>query len=121
VSNCRIGNIGASILAGALHDNTTLTELTLRENNIGDAGATALAGALHDNFILNLVNNSIGFAGRMELKAAERTHNGLRVVLDYSIWDKQGGNRKHSQYRKKSRATKKRHHKKHYQKKTRKH
>ena len=44
-----IGDEGATALAEALKENTTLTTLNLASNKIGDEGATALAEALKEN------------------------------------------------------------------------
>ena len=73
LGNNQIGAAGAIALAGALRG-SRITELNLEENQIGYAGAIALAGALRGSGItvLNLMGNQIGDEGRAALEAAKR-------------------------------------------------
>jgi Ran GTPase-activating protein (RanGAP) involved in mRNA processing and transport len=71
----RIGNEGATALAGMLHTNTTLKTLNLTGNTIGNEGATALAGMLHNNTTLESLRldgygNTIGADEKTALREA---------------------------------------------------
>ena len=58
LSHNNISDVVATHLAQALHHNSTLKMLDLSHNNISDVGATALAQALHHNSTLNTLNLS---------------------------------------------------------------
>lgn len=69
-------NAGVAALAGALHENSTLTALELRGNRVGDAAAVALAHALGESCaleVLDLRRNRITAAGGEALAQAVRT------------------------------------------------
>ena len=69
-----ISDTGAVALAQALHQNSTLKELYLSNNNISDGGAVALAHALHHNSNLKELNlygnDAIGKEGTHQLVQA---------------------------------------------------
>jgi Ran GTPase-activating protein (RanGAP) involved in mRNA processing and transport len=70
-------------LAIALEDNTTLTGLNVRSNNICDEGAKALADALKHNTTLaslNVEDNNIGAKGAAELADALRYNRALTYL-----------------------------------------
>ena len=59
-----VGDKGATELAGALRDNTVLTQLSLPVVNfMGDRGATELAGALRNNTVLTQLQLGVNFVG----------------------------------------------------------
>ena len=78
--NKKISDAGATVIAQALHHNSTLTVLDLSNNSVSDAGATAVAQALHHNSILwklDLSNNSVSDAGATAL--AQALHHNSRL------------------------------------------
>ena len=82
-----VGDVGAKVLAQALHHNSTLESFRLSNNHISDAGAIALAGTLHYNSILKelqLCINRISDAGAVALARALH-HNSTLEKLDLSI------------------------------------
>ena len=79
----RIGDRGASALAKALAQNTTLLELRVWCNKLGEAGASALAEALKTNsslLILNLRVNNLGDAGASALAEALKVNTSLKKL-----------------------------------------
>jgi len=77
-------DIGATSLAAALCTNSTLRRLYLQLNQIGDQGAQALAGALCINttlLILDLQGNQIGDGGAQALiEPLCKANSSLRVL-----------------------------------------
>lgn len=95
-----IGDAGASAIADALRDNTSLERIYLGANQIGDQGAKALADTLRENTLtleqvqeltdddetppyltaLNLDDNVIGDIGVSALANALRDNTTLRIL-----------------------------------------
>jgi len=81
LGNNDIGDEGAEALADSLKSNSSLVELYLPSNNIGDRGAEALAESLQINGSLgqlDLQNNNIGDPGTEVLAAGLMQNRSLR-------------------------------------------
>ncbi|KAL0225974.1 hypothetical protein P9112_013298 [Eukaryota sp. TZLM1-RC] len=81
--NNNITSEGASALARALENNSTLTRLNLYKNNITDEGASALARALESNSTLTglyLRSNNITFKGVSALAHALESNSSLTTL-----------------------------------------
>jgi hypothetical protein len=76
--NDTIENEGAVVLADALLDNNTVTNLDLQGCGIGDVGAIALAGLLKKNTAIESVNLRQNFAV---------TDEGKQALLNASLWN----------------------------------
>jgi len=86
LSRARIGNSGASWIAGALMRNFTLTELVLSSNSISDEGIDPLAAVLDSNNTLkkiDLSDNRVGSRGAQQLASASSRNRSL-TYLDLS-------------------------------------
>ena len=86
LSNCAIGDEGATAVAGALRTNQVLRSLALGNNPLGDAGATAVGRALEENTgirTLGLGACSWGAAGLSALSTGLLTNAALRSA-DFS-------------------------------------
>jgi hypothetical protein len=82
LSSCRnFGNEGATVLATALPECEQLKNLTLTDCRIGDVGASVLARELPANlFILTLSQNPIGCDGAIALAGALTTNKTLLTL-----------------------------------------
>ncbi|CAE7238235.1 NLRC3 [Symbiodinium natans] len=86
LSRAKIGNSGASWIAGALMRNFTLTELVLSSNSISDEGVDPLAAVLDSNNTLkkiDLSDNRVGSRGAQQLASASSRSRSL-TDLDLS-------------------------------------
>ena len=86
--NSNINHEQTALLAKAIQNNHSLTNLYLSYNKVGDAGASALANALQNNHSLTtlfLEGNKVGDAGASALaNALQNNHSLMNLDLSYN-------------------------------------